>query len=222
MGKTGGSGSVGKRLFDVVFALAGLLILFPLLGIVALVVIIGDGRPVLYRDGRVGPGGTLFSLLKFRTLKVGAEASPHVAAEDDARITRTGLWLRRWRVDELPQLVNVLRGEMSPVGPRPLPPNHAASLPEEVRAELAAVKPGVTDPAAIAFLAEDAVLAGRDDAESVYLETLLPAKVAIQLEYARGATLLSDMWVVTRTLALMWSPGHRRRSAERVRGLIGS
>lgn len=204
-----------------VVALVALIILFPLISIVAKMVAMTDGRPVFYRDRRAGFGGELFWLLKFRTLRVGCEASPHVAVEGDERITRMGLWLRRWRVDELPALWNVLVGEMSLVGPRPLPPNHAESLPEDVWTELAMVKPGVTDPAATAFLAEDAVLAGRDDAESVYLETLLPAKVSLQLEYAQGSTLLSDIGVLVRTVGVVWSRSHRRRSAAYVRGLLG-
>ena len=208
-----------KRIVDVIGALAGLLIFAPLFLGVAAVIVLVEGRPMLHHEQRVGRGGRLFSLIKFRTLRMDSDGLT-VVPDDDPRLTRTGLWLRRWRLNEFPQLVNVLKGDMSLVGPRPKPPAHIAALPEAVRAELLSMRPGLTDPAAIHFLAEDAVLAGHPDAETLYLTKILPAKVKMHIEYIRSWTLLKDLGVVARTFRQLWSPAQRRRSARMVARII--
>ena len=171
-----------KRLFDFVAAGLGIGLLLPLMALLALLVLAVDGPPVLYREQRLGRGGRLFTLYKFRTLRPGTGTINSVAPEDDPRITRIGLWLRRWRLDEFPQLVNVLRGDMSLVGPRPMPPTHAVALARDQLDSLLSVRPGITDPAALYFLAEDAVLAGQAGAETAYLERFQPAKVHMQID----------------------------------------
>jgi lipopolysaccharide/colanic/teichoic acid biosynthesis glycosyltransferase len=209
-----------KRGLDLAGAALALLLLAPLLLVLALWVGLGSGRPLFYRQQRLGRGGVPFTLYKFRSLQPGSGGHSSVAPEDDARITRPGLFLRRWRLDELPQLVNVLRGDMSLVGPRPLPPAHAQHLPPDHLARLQSVRPGITGPAAVAFLAEDAVLAGHANAEALYLERLLPAKVRLQLAYLEDDSPWRDWKVAWGTLTATWSRRARQRSAARLRALL--
>jgi len=211
---------VFKRLFDFVAAGLGIGLLLPLMALLALLVLAVDGPPVLYREQRLGRGGRLFTLYKFRTLRPGTGTISSVAPEDDPRITRTGLWLRRWRLDEFPQLVNVLRGDMSLVGPRPMPPAHAAAIARDQLDSLLSVRPGITDPAALHFLAEDAVLAGQVGAETAYLECFQPAKVQMQIDSLQHASFCGDLAVLARTLALLWSRSAREESARAMRRLL--
>ncbi len=209
-----------KRLLDIVGGLVGLFVFLPLLAGISLVILWKDGRPIIHRDCRVGRGGATFALLKFRTLRPDPMNRSSVAPEDDPRITQHGLWLRRWRLDEIPELLNVIAGDMSLVGPRPMPPSHAETIPATERNALFSVRPGVTDPAAIHFLAEDTVLAGLKDAEAVYLKRILPAKTEMQLEYIRRWTWWRDLLLLVRTLRWLWSPAQRHRSAREIRGIL--
>ena len=186
----------------------------------ALVVVATEGFPLLHREQRLGRYGRLFQLYKFRTLRTGSAEECSVAPEDDPRITGAGLWLRRWRLDEFPQLFNVLCGHMSMVGPRPMPPAHAAALPPEQLDVLLSVRPGITDAAAIHFLAEDAVLAGRDDAERLYLQCFLPVKTRMQIESVQRWSLAGDLRVAMRTLALLWSRRARDESARSMQEIL--
>ena len=198
----------------------GLCLLLPLMVMLALLILCTEGRPVFYREDRVGLRGKLFSLYKFRTLHRGSSHECSVAPEDDRRITSAGLFLRRWRLDEFPQLFNVLCGEMSLVGPRPMPPAHADALPAEQLALLLSVPPGITDPAAIYFLAEDAVLAGQVDAEKLYLERFLPVKTRMQIDSLQHWSLMGDFRIVVRTLMLLWSRTARNKSAQAMHRLL--
>ncbi len=218
--KTSRVGLAGKRLFDILVAGVGLCLLAPVLLLLAALVAVGSGFPVFYREYRVGRYNRPFPLYKFRTLRAGSGTRRSIAPEDDPRIVGAGLWLRRWRLDELPQLYSVLCGDMSLVGPRPMPPSHAASLPAWQRERILSVRPGVTDPAALYFLGEDAVLSGRDNQEALYLQYLLPAKAAMQIDSLREWSFPEDMRVLLRTLALLWSPGERKRSAAAMRQLL--
>jgi lipopolysaccharide/colanic/teichoic acid biosynthesis glycosyltransferase len=207
-----------KRVMDLVIAVPVLLVLLPLLLLVAITVALADGRPVFYLGTRVGKRGRLFNLFKFRTMVVaGREAAGRalvsgaapsadgVAPElgvsvtvwDDPRITRVGQVLRRLKLDELPQLFNVLRGEMSLVGPRPEDPEYVALYSEEQR-RILDVKPGITGVAALRYWDEVELLNG-DDWETVYREKLVPAKVSLELEYAGRRSLWSDLGVIART-----------------------
>jgi lipopolysaccharide/colanic/teichoic acid biosynthesis glycosyltransferase len=132
----------------------------------------------------------------------------------------SGRWLRRWRLDEFPQFVNVLKGDMSIVGPRPMSPKHADTLTESQRAELHTVRPGLTSPASIAFLAEDAVLANHPDAETLYLEKILPAKVEWELEYVREPRSSGDLRVILQTLGSLWSRTQRDCSSNMIQRLL--
>jgi len=212
----------GKRLLDITAALSGLLLLAPVLLALALLVVLGSGKPVLHREQRLGRGGHLFTLYKFRSLRFGTGELSSVAPDNDSRITIPGRWLRRWRLDELPQLYNVLRGDMSLVGPRPLPPHHARAIPAANLRRLLSVRPGLTSRAALQFLAEDAVLARRAGPEKVYLEHLLPARVEMDLHDLTRATLARDLGTLWTTLATLWSRRARDESYRLVIELVDS
>ncbi len=211
-----------KRAIDIFVSLAGLLVFLPLMLVIALVVFATEGCPLLYRERRLGRQGRPFSLYKFRSLKPGSAKERSVAPEDDPRITGAGLWLRRWRLDEFPQLFNVLCGHMSLVGPRPMPPAHAAALSPEQLDVILSVRPGITDAAAIHFLAEDAVLAGRDDAEALYLQCLLPVKASMQIDSLRHWSLTEDFRVAMATFTQLWSRHARDESARAMREILES
>ncbi|MCB1689371.1 MAG: sugar transferase [Halioglobus sp.] len=213
-------GRVIKRAMDIGVALAAMLLLAPLMLGIAIVVARRSGRPVLYREPRVGRHGRTFTLLKFRTLYPGSTTLGSIAPEDDPRITPVGLPLRRSRLDELPQLYNVLVGDMSLVGPRPMVQAHADALDHATRQQILSVRPGVTDPASVLFFAEDAVLAGRPNAEAEYFQRLLPAKARVQLDYLQHWHLLLDLRVMLQTVARVWSPQAREDSKRRVEAIL--
>ncbi len=193
-----------KRLFDLLFATAGLLLLAPLLAALALWIKLDSPGPAFYRQERVGRHGVPFRIHKLRTMVAGAQGLPLTVAAD-ARITRAGRVLRRTRLDELPQLWDVLRGKMSLVGPRPEVARYVAHYPAALRAQVLAVRPGITDPAALAFIDEAALLAGAADPQAQYLSTILPRKLALQAVYAEHATLASDLRILVRTLWVLVS-----------------
>ena len=203
--------TAAKRAFDLVAATLGLLGMAPLFGVIALVVRAQDGGPVFFRQVRVGRKGVPFRIWKFRTMVPGSgESGPQVTAGDDARITRAGAWLRRYKLDELPQLLNVLAGQMSIVGPRPEVPRFVALYSAE-QAALLDYLPGLTDPASLAYRGEGELLAGAADPDRVYAERILPEKARLSLEYAGRATLLSDLRLVAATLRVVGRGGDRRR-----------
>lgn len=200
--------TVAKRLFDVVLAAGGLLLLAPLLLVLALWVRLDSPGPALYRQVRVGRGGVPFRIRKFRTMFTDA-GGPPLTVGDDPRITRAGRLLRRTRLDELPQLLDVLQGTMSLVGPRPEVPRYMDAAPPALKARVLAVRPGLTDPVAVAHLDESALLAKAADPEQVYRDVLLPAKLAAAADYADRATLATDLVVLWRTAAALWGRGTR-------------
>lgn len=191
---------MAKRCFDLVCAGVLLLLLAPVLAVIAVAVKLQDGGPVFYRGMRVGRFGTPFAIFKFRTMVVNAEriGGPSTA-DDDPRITRVGRRLRKYKLDELPQLLNILRGEMSVVGPRPEVPQYVALLTDEERAILS-VRPGLTDWATLWNPDEGSILAGSEDPERVYLERIRPEKVRLQLAYVRQRSLWLDLVIVLQTL----------------------
>lgn len=207
---------MAKRLFDIVFAALALLLLCPLLLAVALWVRLDSPGPVFFRQQRVGRGGRLFGIYKFRSMRTGAEATgPQITVGDDARITRAGAWLRRSKADELPQLLNVLRGEMSMVGPRPEVPRYVAHYPAEMRELVLSVRPGITDLASIAFRNESALLAESPDPERTYVEQILPAKLRYARQYVHSRSLWLDLRIIGWTaLAVLGRPGTGRACAD--------
>lgn len=197
---------MGKRLFDLLGASVALLLLAPLLLLIALVVRLDSPGPVFFRQERVGRHGVPFRIHKFRTMRVDAPAlGPAVTVGRDPRITRVGHVLRHHRLDELAQFIDVLQGTMSLVGPRPEVPQYVAHYPEALRVQVLAVRPGITDPASLAGLDESSRLAAAQDPERTYIDEILPAKLALQAEYARRATLASDLAVLWRTVRVLAS-----------------
>ncbi len=199
---------MGKRAFDVLAATIALMLLWPLLLAVALAIWLDSPGPVLFRQERVGRYGKPFRIRKFRTMvdAPGDDDRPLITVGRDARITRVGAWLRRAKLDELPQLIDVLAGHMSLVGPRPEVPRYVAMYPAALRDKVLAVRPGITDPASLQFVEEGALLARAADPEREYVEVVMPRKLAIASEYAEHATIGSDLKVLGRTLRALWTP----------------
>ena len=179
-----------KRAFDVVVASAALVVLSPVVVVAWLVAALTTGQSGIFRQERVGLGGELFEVMKVRTMR--SSGGSTVTAAGDARITTAGAWMRRLKVDELPQLVNVLRGEMSLVGPRPDVPGFADELVGADRVVLS-VRPGITSPAAVAYRHEEELLARAEDPETYNRDVLWPAKVAINRRYVETWTLGADV-----------------------------
>jgi lipopolysaccharide/colanic/teichoic acid biosynthesis glycosyltransferase len=195
---------VAKRLFDLVVASLALLLLAPLLLALAAWIRLDSPGPVFFRQERVGRGGRTFRIHKFRTMVADAPArGPQITVGADPRVTRAGAWLRRRKLDELPQLIDVLAGDMSLVGPRPEVPRYAAQIPAELRERVWSVRPGITDPVSLKFADESAVLAAASDPERHYVEVLLPAKAREAAAYAAQATLWTDLLLIGRTLRLL-------------------
>ncbi|WP_431259105.1 sugar transferase [Roseateles chitinivorans] len=192
---------MAKRLFDIFCAGVGLLLLSPLLLAVAVWIRLDSRGPVMFRQERVGRFGRTFRIHKFRTMRVDAPAlGPQITIGDDARITRSGRWLRASKVDELPQLWDVLRGAMSLVGPRPEVPRYVALYPAELRELVLSVRPGITDPASLSFRNESELLARAEDPEREYVEVVMPMKLGLAADYVRNASLGGDIRLILATL----------------------
>lgn len=191
-----------KRALDVLASGLGLLALSPLLAVLAVAVAASSPGPVLFRQVRVGRGGRPFHILKFRSMRHGT-AGPAVTASGDPRITGVGRFLRRHKLDELPQLWNVLVGEMSLVGPRPEAPRYVERYPEAY-ARILTVRPGLTDFAALEYRDEERILAASADPEAAYLNVVLPAKIALYQRYLAEMSLATDLRLILRTLGVLW------------------
>mgnify|MGYP002382085273 CR=1 FL=1 len=192
---------MSKRLFDVLAAGIGLVLLSPLLLLIAVWVKRDSPGPVLFRQERVGRHGRPFLIHKFRTMRV--EPGPLITIGQDPRITRSGAWLRASKLDELPQLWDVLRGAMSLVGPRPEVPRYVALYPPELREQVLSVRPGITDPASLAFRNEAELLAAADDPEREYVEVVMLEKLKLAADYAGRASMTSDLRLILATIARM-------------------
>lgn len=192
-----------RRLLDVIISAMGLVLLSPLFLIISVWIKLDSPGPAFYRAQRVGKDGKLFRLYKFRSMVADADRrGPGITATGDARITRAGRFLRRTKLDELPQLINVLKGDMSLVGPRPEDPRYVALYTPEQRRVLA-VRPGITSAASLIYRHEEQLLAG-EDWETVYRTKVLPDKLAIDLDYLAHRTLGSDLKLIFRTIAAMF------------------
>jgi len=192
-----------RRVMDIVASLAGIILLSPLFIIVAVAIKRDTPGPVFYRARRVGRHGQEFRLFKFRTMITHAEKmGPGITASGDSRITKVGRFLRRTKIDELPQLFNVLVGDMSLVGPRPEDPRYVALYTPKQR-EVLDVRPGITSAASLTYRHEEQLLHG-DDWETVYRDQVLPDKLAIDLDYLEHRTLVSDLKLISRTIAAVF------------------
>lgn len=190
-----------KRLFDIFLALLGLLVVGLPMAIVAAIIKLTDGGPIFYRQGRVGKGGKEFRIFKFRTMVVDADKmGAQITVGRDPRITPIGRFLRKTKLDELPQLFNVLNGTMSFVGPRPEVPKYVAMYDERQR-QVLSVRPGITDVASIKYRNEQEMLAeAGDDWERVYVEQVMPDKLRLNIEYLESRSLWTDLKVILKTL----------------------
>lgn len=188
-----------KRLFDIVASSLGLLLFSPLLLVLALIVKLSSPGPIFYRAKRVGQFGKSFYLFKFRSMVNNADQlGPGVTGAQDTRVNRIGQFLRRTKLDELPQLLNVLKGDMSLVGPRPEDPRYVAFYTDEQR-QILKLRPGMTSKASVAYRNEEAMLVG-EDMETYYVRHVMPAKLAIDMEYSKQESIYKDIILIFNTI----------------------
>jgi len=190
-----------KRLMDVVLVLLGLIVALPIMAIVALIIKINSPGPVLYVSERIGKGGKPFKIYKFRTMVINADkiGGPSTAA-DDPRLTKIGLFLKRFQLDELPQLFNVLKGDMSLVGPRPEVKIYVNMMTEEEKNVILSVRPGITDLASLWNFHESEILKGSADPEKAYMEKIRPKKLELQMKYVKKQSLFLDLKIIFQTI----------------------
>jgi lipopolysaccharide/colanic/teichoic acid biosynthesis glycosyltransferase len=189
----------GKRIFDLTIAILGLIILAVPMALIAISIWITSGSPILFTQERVGKGGQIFYVKKFRTMSVRSVEDSSITVAGDSRVTAIGSYLRRWKLDELPQLWNVLVGEMSLVGPRPDVPGYADKLQGDDR-KLLLLRPGITGPATLAYRNEEEILAKVSDPVRYNNEIIYPDKVRINLEYMEKCSLMQDLKYILETM----------------------
>lgn len=190
-----------KRIFDLCASGVGLIILSPVLLLVATLIRLDSRGPVFFRQDRVGRFGRVFRIHKFRTMVVDAEArGMQITVGADPRVTRVGAVLRLYKLDELPQLIDVFFGQMSLVGPRPEVPRYVACYPTDVRELVLSVRPGITDRASIEFKDENEILGRANDPHRAYLEDVLPIKLGYYVDYVKNRSLLGDVGIIFSTL----------------------
>ena len=194
---------MAKRLFDLIIAWLGLILLSPFLVLVAVLVALSSSGPVFFLQERVGLNGRTFMLFKFRSMRPASESKGQLTVGNrDPRVTTIGYYLRKYKLDEIPQLINVLKGEMSLVGPRPEVPKYVAMYNEKQRKVLS-VRPGITDLASIAYRNENEILAESDNPEQTYIDEVMPDKLALNLEYVRRRSLVYDLQLILKTLRVV-------------------
>lgn len=190
---------ITKRIFDLIFSFVGLVLLFPVLGLIALAIMFDSKGSVFYRQTRVGRNMVNFKLLKFRTMvEQQGNHSLLTIGDRDNRITRSGYWLRRYKLDELPQLINIVKGEMSFVGPRPEVCKYVA-LYNKIQQRVLTVKPGLTDWASIKFINEGQLLANAENPEKYYINHIIPDKILFNLKYIDHHNLWIDIKIMLLT-----------------------
>ena len=190
-----------KRLFDIIFAGLGLMILSPILLLICFWIKLDSPGPVLYLQNRVGLRGKAFKIFKFRTMREGSDRLGLLTVGDDTRITKSGKFLRKSKLDELPQLVNVLLGDMSIVGPRPEVKEFVDQYPFDIRDLVLSVRPGITDLASIEMVDENLVLAQHDDAKQAYLDVVLPIKLQHYVDYVHRRSFFMDLRIIFQTIS---------------------
>jgi lipopolysaccharide/colanic/teichoic acid biosynthesis glycosyltransferase len=193
-----------KRGIDILFAGAALILLSPLLLVCALLVRLDSKGPVLFRQARVGRNFRTFQILKLRTMRNGEHGAP-ITLGSDSRITRVGAWLRRWKLDEFPQFLNVLRGDMSLVGPRPVIPDLAREFAYDYE-HLLTVRPGLTDPASVHYCREAEMLPLVPDPFEYFKTVVVPEKLRMSRNYLQSATMLSDFRMIVKTAVVVLTP----------------
>lgn len=193
-----------KHLFDFSLALVSLIILSPALLIMGLLIKLDSPGPILYKGDRIGKGGVPFKIYKFRTMVVNAEqVGPALTQSKDPRVTRLGSILRKWKLDEIPQLINILRGEMSLVGPRPESPGYIKYY-TPAQQQVLQVKPGITGLTQVRFRHEETLLATYEEPETAYITQILPLKLALDLEYLKRQSLILDIKLIIQTFLCLF------------------
>ena len=189
-----------KRIFDIIFTIPGILVLSPILIICAIWVRADSPGEIFFRQVRIGKNGVPFRIFKFRTMVTDAvKRGKQITIGNDSRVTKSGEFLRHYKLDELPQLFNVLLGEMSLVGPRPEVPRYIAEYSKEDREIVLSVKPGITDNASIEFRSENEILGKSPDPERAYIEDVLPIKIAYYKDYVKNNSLWGDFMIILKT-----------------------
>lgn len=192
---------LAKRLFDLLSSSLAILVLSPFFALIAICIKLDSRGPVFFRQERVGRYGKPFRIYKFRTMCLAAEAKGlQITVTDDPRITRTGRFLRRYKLDELPQLFNVLLGEMSLVGPRPEVSRYVLLYPPAVREQVLSLSPGITDYASIEYRNENSILSRSDDPERAYIEEVMPAKLVHYQRYVAERSMWVDIKLIVKTI----------------------
>ncbi len=196
---------IAKRAFDLAFALAALVLLFPIFVLAALLIKADLTGPILFRQERVGLGGVPFRVHKFRTMQLNAEERGVVTVQNDSRVTRIGRFLRRYKIDELPQLFDVMLGSMSVVGPRPEVREYFLLYPRDAQRAMISMRPGITGPSVLVSLDERECLGLSADPRETYASEIIPIKARYIVEYAAHNSLLGDLRIILITLRKLFS-----------------
>lgn len=188
-----------KRIFDITLSLFGLIILLPFMLIIAILIKIDSKGPVFFKQIRVTKNGKEFKIFKYRTMRVGSDKYSQITVGKDGRITKLGSFLRKYKLDEIPQLINVLIGDMSLVGPRPEVPKYVALYTDEQK-EILKVRAGITDYASIEFSDENDLLASEEEPEKAYIEKIMPKKIELNKKYLSEVSILTDIKIILLTI----------------------
>ena len=188
-----------KRIFDITLSLFGLIILLPFMLIIAILIKLDSKGPVFFKQIRVTKNGREFKIFKYRTMRVGSDKYSQITVGKDNRITKIGAFLRKYKLDEIPQLINVLIGDMSLVGPRPEVPKYVALYTDEQK-EILKVRAGITDYASIEFSDENDLLASEEDPEKAYIEKVMPKKIELNKKYISEISILTDIKIILLTI----------------------
>ena len=188
-----------KRIFDITLSLFGLIILLPFMLIIAILIKIDSKGPVFFKQIRVTKNGKEFKIFKYRTMRVGSDKYSQITVGKDGRITKIGSFLRKYKLDEIPQLINVLIGDMSLVGPRPEVPKYVA-LYTDGQKEILKVRAGITDYASIEFSDENDLLASEEEPEKAYIEKIMPKKIELNKKYLSEISILTDIKIILLTI----------------------
>lgn len=188
-----------KRIFDIISSLFGLILLSPFMIIIAILIKLDSKGPIFFKQVRVTKNGREFKIFKYRTMRVGSDKFSQITVGKDSRITKVGDFLRKYKLDEIPQLINVLIGDMSLVGPRPEVPKYVALYTEEQR-EILKVRAGITDYASIEFSNENDILANEADPEKAYIEKIMPRKIELNKKYLSEISVMTDIKIILLTI----------------------
>jgi lipopolysaccharide/colanic/teichoic acid biosynthesis glycosyltransferase len=190
---------ITKRIFDIIFSIIGVALLSPILLPIALSIKVGSNGPIFFRQSRVGLRGKIFQIHKLRTMYVNSEKLGKITIGEDKRITNLGKWLRKYKIDELPQLIDVLSGSMSIVGPRPEVREYVDIYPSDMREKILSVRPGITDLASIEMINESLIMAKYSNPHDAYINKIMPIKLNLCAKYVENRTIFLDVKIILLT-----------------------